>query len=207
MVDHAESRERVLPEDAAAHADAIAEWPVPAIALANVSPVAQDLFHALRTTTGLHRGLLERMLAQHDSHTREALCLRVIANEEGISQRELATMMQRSRSWISEIVESLENQGALERRGDKDDRRVSRLYLTARGRERKAELDEVLRAFLDLTIGALSEEDQIDLTRLLRKLAQQSCNIVGDGDGVATQLIKEVEPVLDAFSRYGRPAS
>jgi DNA-binding MarR family transcriptional regulator len=155
-------------------------WPVPAITLQNVNPATQELFHALRIATGLHRGVLAVKLAEHGSHPAEALCLRLIAHQDGISQRELSMMMQRSRSWISMIMGSLEGEGMVVRRTDETDRRVTRAHLTSSGREREAELDRVLSDYLNGTMSLIPEEDQLHFIRLLNQLTRHITTYVID---------------------------
>ncbi|AVA21817.1 MarR family winged helix-turn-helix transcriptional regulator [Rhizobium sp. LEGMi198b] len=53
---------------------------------------------------------------------------------EGISQQELAHKLLVGRSNMSMLLPQMEKRGLIERRGDKHDKRVWRLYLTTEGR-------------------------------------------------------------------------
>ncbi|MFT4180390.1 MAG: MarR family transcriptional regulator [Rhizobium sp.] len=53
---------------------------------------------------------------------------------EGISQQELARKLLVGRSNMSMLLPQMEKRGLLERRGDKNDKRILRLYLTDEGR-------------------------------------------------------------------------
>jgi DNA-binding MarR family transcriptional regulator len=53
---------------------------------------------------------------------------------EGISQQELARKLLVGRSNMSMLLPQMEKRGLIERRGDKHDKRVLRLYLTGEGR-------------------------------------------------------------------------
>lgn len=53
---------------------------------------------------------------------------------EGISQQELARKLLVGRSNMSMTLPQMEKRGLIERRGDKKDKRVLRLYLTPEGR-------------------------------------------------------------------------
>lgn len=53
---------------------------------------------------------------------------------EGISQQELARKLLVGRSNMSMLLPQMEKRGLIERRGDKHDKRVLRLYLTEAGR-------------------------------------------------------------------------
>ena len=129
--------------------------------------VVAELAQTFRIATLLHSRTFARRLAQKGSHPEEALCLRLLGYEEGISQRRLAKLMGRSPQAISKMLQGLESAGYLERRTDEQDRRVTRVYLKPSGKARDTELATVYTDFLNQTIGALPEADQLELNRLL----------------------------------------
>jgi DNA-binding MarR family transcriptional regulator len=64
----------------------------------------------------------------------------------------------------------MEKAGMVARQDDDADQRLTRVFITERGREREAELDKILMEFLNKTVGALNEQELLDLERLLSKL-------------------------------------
>lgn len=67
-------------------------------------------------------------------YTNEVHTLKVIAQFEGITQKELTEKMFRTKGATSIMINKLEKKGLVVRREDKDDARLLRLYLTEEGR-------------------------------------------------------------------------
>ena len=67
-------------------------------------------------------------------YTNEVHTLKVIAQFEGITQKELTEKMFRTKGATSIIINKLEKKDLVVRREDKDDARMYRLYLTEKGR-------------------------------------------------------------------------
>ena len=68
---------------------------------------------------------------------------------EGISQQELARKLLVGRSNMSMLLPQMEKRGLIERRGDKQDKRVLRLYLTAAGQRLTQEAMAIQTALID----------------------------------------------------------
>jgi DNA-binding MarR family transcriptional regulator len=83
---------------------------------------------------------------------------------------------------VTGIVSRLEHSGLVERRHDKEDRRVVKVYLTAEGRDMIGYLYEAAETFNAILTHTFSEEDQ---KRLRTQLQQIIVNVsaVGPGTG------------------------
>lgn len=68
---------------------------------------------------------------------------------EGISQQELARKLLVGRSNMSMLLPQMEKRGLIERRGDRHDKRVLRLYLTEEGRRVTKEAMTIQTALID----------------------------------------------------------
>jgi len=68
---------------------------------------------------------------------------------EGISQQELARKLLVGRSNMSMLLPQMEKRGLIERRGDKQDKRVLRLYLTESGQRLTKEAMTIQTALID----------------------------------------------------------
>jgi DNA-binding PadR family transcriptional regulator len=69
------------------------------------------------------------------------------------------------------MLQAMEKAGAIERRSDQHDQRLTRVHLTAAGRELETGLRAVSAATINETIGALSAADRSELERLLNTFA------------------------------------
>jgi MarR family transcriptional regulator for hemolysin len=78
---------------------------------------------------------------------------------EGLTQRELASLMAIENPTLVRLLDNLEAQGLIERRLCENDRRARRLHLTAAGRDFMDELNERARALRREMLEGVPEDD------------------------------------------------
>jgi DNA-binding MarR family transcriptional regulator len=99
--------------------------------------------------------------------------LRLVAQEPGRSQQDLATLLGVVPSKIVGLVDSLESLRLVERRRSTTDRRNYALHLTDHGRATMADLRTVaMEHDRDIT-AALNDEERVRLVELLQRVADQ----------------------------------
>jgi DNA-binding MarR family transcriptional regulator len=103
----------------------------------------------------------------------DAGILRLLHGKAGLSQQELATMLQIHPSRLVAILDNLEKRGFVERRANPDDRRLYSLYLTKAGGEALEKIGSVARKHQDALLSAISWEERNTLAALLLKIADQ----------------------------------
>ncbi|AYG59367.1 MarR family transcriptional regulator [Rhizobium jaguaris] len=106
---------------------------------------------------------------------------------EGISQQELARKLLVGRSNMSMLLPQMEKRGLIERRGDKHDKRVLRLYLTLEGRRVTEEAMAIQTDLIDrmLSDAPLDECDIMTahmerIVSLLLREEREPAEAVGD---------------------------
>lgn len=144
---------------------------LPPLLLDGVDPLSARVFQALRKTLHVHRQLMMKTLAERGTHPGEAVCLRLLAQHDGMSQRDLADMLHLSRPRVTTILQALEKAGTIVRRPDETDQRLTRVYLTAQGHLVEEELRSLTVEFINRTIGTMTVADRSELERLLEELA------------------------------------
>ena len=112
-----------------------------------------------------------RMAASRGTHPGQAICLRLLATEEGLTQRDLAQRMDLSRPTVSKMLHAMERGGVVARTPDPADRRLTRVVLTPHGRRLERALRGVAADYVKQTFGALPAADCEELVRLLDGLA------------------------------------
>ena len=142
--------------------------------LENVDELTARVFHAFGRVMHLNRLIMGRMAAERGAHHGEVIALALLSRRDGISQRELSEILHLSAPRVSAILGSLERSGGVERRSDEVDRRLTRVFLTAEGRRLEQQQRDLLRDYVNLTIGALSENDRAELERLLGEVAERT---------------------------------
>ena len=102
---------------------------------------------------------------------------------EGITQQELAHKLLVGRSNISMTLPHMERRGLIERRGDKRDKRVLRLFLTTEGR-RVAEDGMIIQtALIERILSATPIEECLAMgANMERVVAALQSDIGDDGD-------------------------
>lgn len=91
----------------------------------------------------------------------------------GITQTELAEMLEMERATAGRMLDRLERRGWLVRRADPADRRVNRLHLTAEADGIQAEMGRIATEFLDEMMGGLADEERAVLTAMMERVKQQ----------------------------------
>lgn len=147
--------------------------------LEGLDPLSARVFDSWIGALAAHRHLMSRAFADQDAHPAQALCLRMLAEHDGISQRELARALRLSPPTVTAMLKRMERAGTVERRPDPADARVTRVRLTATGRERERETRAILAATLGAVLATLSEADRAELARLLDLLAQRAREVAG----------------------------
>ncbi|MDH4140960.1 MAG: MarR family winged helix-turn-helix transcriptional regulator [Coriobacteriia bacterium] len=134
-------------------------------------------FHQLMHS---YRQLMSRKLAEYGAHPGQTFCLREIAHNDGITQRDLAENLHVARPTVTVMLQKMQKAGLVERRSDEHDRRYTRIYLTDSGWALHDEMHRLLDEVVAEVIGPLSEKDQAELVRLLGALNDNMLASIGD---------------------------
>lgn len=81
-----------------------------------------------------------------------------IHQQEGISAKQLCTLLRLDKSYMSRLIRSLEHQGILCRETDPTDRRANCIYLTVQGRTEVAGLIRTTNQEIEHLIGTFDME-------------------------------------------------
>jgi DNA-binding MarR family transcriptional regulator len=94
----------------------------------------EELGYLLVEVSKLHRAHAHAALEELGLYRGQNFVLNALAEQEGLTQSELAERLLVSPPTISNSLERMATAGWIVRRSDPDDRRVSRVYLTDAGR-------------------------------------------------------------------------
>lgn len=172
---------------------------LPPLLLDGVDPLSARVLQALRKTIHVHRQLMVKTLAERGTHPGEAVCLRILAQHDGMSQRDLADTLHLSRPRVTTMLQALEKARTVVRRPDETDQRLTRVYLTAQGHKLEEELRSLTVGFINQTIGVMTIADRGELERLLNQLAANTSHALLNEDTGASPLTDpEARPTADA---------
>jgi DNA-binding MarR family transcriptional regulator len=117
-----------------------------------------------------HRQRAEAALNKLGIHTGQEMILLQLWIEEGIPQSQLAASMEVEPPTATKMLQRMERAGLIERRADPEDARVSRVYLTARGRALEQPVLDAWNQLEAQTVAGLSLTEQTLLHRLLMQV-------------------------------------
>lgn len=147
-----------------------------------VDPLSFRVFSAYMRSLHLHRQLMGRLVAGQDSHPGQVFCLRMLATNDGITQRDLAEAMQLSRPAITTMLQRMQKAGLIVRRPDETDQRLMRAYLTDEGRALEAQMRATFATYISAAFDSMTVKDRQELERLLGIVAENTAAaILTDG--------------------------
>jgi DNA-binding MarR family transcriptional regulator len=113
--------------------------------------------HALLGDLGLYRG--------------QPVLLAVLWEHEGFAHSELAQHLGVTPATITKMVQRMEQAGFVSRQPDRADQRISRVYLTEKGRLIRHQVDEVFRTLEADMMAGFDEAEREQLLGYLQRVA------------------------------------
>lgn len=90
--------------------------------------------------------------------------------EDGTNQKELADKLKIKPSTITVMLGRMEKAGLLERRQDSKDQRISRVYITEKGKHMYIIVEKTMKQLQEECFGNLTNDESIILRRLLMQI-------------------------------------
>jgi len=98
--------------------------------------------------------------------------LKVINANEGISQNNICSIINEDKITVSKAVKNLEQNGYIEKRKDSDDKRITRLFMTEEGINKREHLLEILNYLNNTLVKDLSDEEVDYFNKILKKVSK-----------------------------------
>ncbi len=95
-----------------------------------------------------------------------------LREEEGLNQSHLGEKTFKDRHNITRILNLLERRGCIERRADKADKRVYRLFLTKTGQNVQEKLGAIVLTHREAIFEGLSREDIVTMQRIVEHIVK-----------------------------------
>ncbi len=129
-------------------------------------------------TARLMRTVFARRLRDIGITRAQWLGLTRVNRRPGMSQSELADMMEIEKAPAGKIVDRLEEKGWIERRAEPSDRRIKRIYLTGQGARVHAAIAPLADATVRDALAGLTLSEQARLVGLMSKVKAQLTALV-----------------------------
>ena len=140
--------------------------------LANFPPVSADqsLGYQIRYAYRIFVKALADELAPHRITTGQWSVLRVLWQQEGLSQVELAQRMMVEKASLTAVLKAMEADGLISRVRNAEDRRKVNIFLTPAGRRLKSKILPLIGKINKRATRRLSSADVQQMRRLLARM-------------------------------------
>lgn len=126
--------------------------------------------HLMPQINKRHFRRIQAMLNKLGLYRGQPVLLAVLWEQEGYPHSELAELLGVTPATITKMAQRMEQAGFIERIPDADDQRISRVYLTEKGRAVRKEVDEVFRTLEEEMLAGFTREEREQLLGLLRRV-------------------------------------
>ena len=130
------------------------------------------------------------------------LVLTRLHRHPGASQTELADMMEVERASAGRMIDRLEANGWVERRAERRDRRVKRVYLTPEAERVHRRIWRVAEATVEDALAGLSAQEGAQLMRLLGRVKKTLIEVV-DGTTAGNGTTAYLKPARNGLRQGG----
>lgn len=121
----------------------------------------------------LQRTVFDRRVRKLGFTRSQWLVLGRLGRQPGVSQSELAELLEVEKATAGRLIDRLEKNGWLERRPDESDRRIKRIFMTERGKKAHDTIGPIAEAMLEEELLGLTEAERKLLTDLMINVKRQ----------------------------------
>ena len=139
----------------------------------------------------LLRTVFERRVRAFGLTRAQWLIITRLHRRPGLSQSEIADLLEIEKAPAGRLIARMEAKGWLQRRSDAKDKRVNRLYLTAKADRLHASIWPIAEMTVDDALGALSPAERRTLSKLMVRVK------------TTLQVLAERDPVLSRPAKPG----
>lgn len=115
----------------------------------------------------LRRIVVDEMMRPLGGTRSQWWVLAYLTHHNGLSQTELASVLDLGRAALGGLVDRLESSGFITRKADKHDRRINRIFLTAKGKHIAEEMYIKNKKLSEFMLNGLTKTERNILTRKL----------------------------------------
>jgi len=147
----------------------------------------RQLIAQLVESSRLLRNFIDHRAKSRGTTRAQWIVLFRLRDQEGLSQVDLADVLELQPISLVRLLDRLVEHGLLERRHDPKDRRANRLFLTASGRQLVDDLDGLRDAIATDVMQDLSEETVETTLRALREIKDRIKAMSDPGHHIAAK--------------------
>jgi DNA-binding MarR family transcriptional regulator len=131
-----------------------------------------SLYHIFLEILRLHYYRTHVLLDEVGVYPGQPPMLFVLSKEDGQSQKELANKLNLKPATITVMLKRMEKANLVERRQDPEDQRVSRVYITEKGKKVYKKVNKIMKNLEEECFGNFTVEEKVILRRLLMQIRE-----------------------------------
>jgi len=116
--------------------------------------------HLLTRICKLSRDRSRTLMAEIGIHCGQGIALYQLWQKDGITQSELARSLRLAPATVTTALQRMERIELIERRADERDQRISRVFLTDKGRSLREKVEENWHRLEEQALSGFSEEER-----------------------------------------------
>lgn len=129
-----------------------------------------SLYYSFLEILRLHHTIAHRRLEEIGLYPGQPPLLFILNKTDGQSQKELANKLHIKASTVNVMIRRMEKEGLIKRIQDEKDQRISRVYITEKGRKTCKKANELMgKMEKDIFLG-LSPDEKIIMKRLFLQI-------------------------------------
>ena len=126
----------------------------------------------LHDVTRLMKRLFDKRMSTLDLTRSQWWVLNFLYFNEGINQSDFAVLLDIEKAPLSRLLYRMEKKGWIERRSDKNDKRIKNLFLSKKIKPLIVDMRDMANLTRKQALSGLSEKEQITLRENLKKIKQ-----------------------------------
>jgi len=138
--------------------------------------ITESTAYLLARVCKTHRNKARELLAHIDLYVGQEMFLLQLWHRDGLSLSEMAELVHVQPATASRMLDRMEAAGLVERHQDIEDGRVSRIFLTHKGRNLNEPVREVWAELENISMANMTADERILLRRLLLQVYQNLKN-------------------------------
>lgn len=150
------------------------------------------LARLLMEAARLQRTVFDRRVRKLGFTRTQWLALRRVWDQPGVSQSELAELLEVEKASAGRLIDKLEEYGWFERRPDHADRRIKRIYMTDLGRRIHAEVSPIAEAMVEEELSGLNGKERDTLMDLLLNVKQRLQEMARENDLIGSTELEKI---------------
>ncbi len=130
----------------------------------------ESIRHLLTLICKLTRDRSRVSMREIGIHCGQGIVLRQLWRKDGVTQSELAHSLHIAPATVTIALQRMERIALIERRADERDQRVSRVFLTDRGRSLRANIEENWHRLEEQMLAGFSSKERDDMRKYLLRI-------------------------------------